>query len=354
MTVGQTGKRQFILIGRTPAILLLAVVHQLAISHSHGDFRRHDRQRAELFPYYIVRLLGGVIIALGSPRDCVRVVRFANFGLRASDFKTSSFAVNQTLERITISLLKRRAVIRLLGRAGSHMHRFGCNLQSALADKQAHAVIVVFRQHILGQAHIVRVVARILLGLYVVMKTRGARIVCCKIGNLLPNRIQVLTLIPCMTNEDVILNTLGPVRETGLLLGAVVNVTRPAVRLDTNGHVDLRHFQRAADVAHFVVLRMPMSGNDGVFRGDRCHACIDAARSGARLCVRVRVAEINALQRIAILQALDDYLVRQSARHGQRRTVVLLARTYSGNGGFLLVVQRKLEAVGSNRIGNPV
>ena len=63
-------------------------------------------------------------------------------------------------------------------------------------------------------------------------------------------------------------------------------------------------------------MRMGMGGNDGVFRGDRRHAHIDAARRLARLRIGIRVLEIDARQRVALLQTLDDNLVRYSTRQG--------------------------------------
>ena len=57
-----------------------------------------------------------------------------------------------------------------------------------------------------------------------------------------------------MADQDIVLNALAAVGEAGFIFRPVIDVADPAVRLNTDGDVDLRHFQRAADVTDRVVV----------------------------------------------------------------------------------------------------
>ena len=59
-----------------------------------------------------------------------------------------------------------------------------------------------------------------------------------------------------MADHDVIIDIFRTVGEAGLVFGAVIDVASPAVRLDTDGDVNLGHLECAADVTNFVVVRV--------------------------------------------------------------------------------------------------
>ena len=139
-----------------------------------------------------------------------------------------------------------------------------------------------------------------------------------------------------MADDDVISNLLGRVRETGLIGFAVVLRAGPAVGLNVDCNIDLRYFERAADVTDRVIVRLRMrAADDCILRRDRFNARIQTAVAG----IRIRIGVAEPCQRIAVKQTFDPHLIRQRFRQIQNRTVVLLGLVYNGDRELLLIEQ---------------
>ena len=148
-----------------------------------------------------------------------------------------------------------------------------------------------------------------------------------------------------MADEHVIRDALRRVGEAGLPDYTVIDVAGPAVGLDTDGDVDLGHFQGAADVADgvIVVCSCMLTGQYRVMRPDNRGARVQAALRIRRIGIRIGV--LNRSQCVAVQQTFHDDLVSQSRRQGQGGAVILLGRADNRDGRFLLIEEGEFKAV---------
>ena len=109
-----------------------------------------------------------------------------------------------------------------------------------------------------------------------------------------------------MTDHDVIFNCFCTIGEAGLLYGTVINVSGPAVRLDTNGDIDLRYFQSAADIADGVVV-LACSADGRVLRRHGSHARIQTALGISA--VRIGIGILEGSQAVSIQESIDRHLI---------------------------------------------
>ena len=202
-----------------------------------------------------------------------------------------------------------------------------------------------------GQIEVIRVIARVLLLYCIVLQTYSAFVVRRLFLNCIPDVIKVFGLVARVTDHDVVFDSLRAVGKAGFLFRSIVRNASPTVGLDTDGHVDLVHSQRAADIAHLVVT-LSRACDDGVFGRYCCDTRINASIAG--FVIGIRVFETDAAQRIAVSQAVNGHLVGQRCGHGQGRTVILLAQACSCYSDFLLIEESELQASSSNGIGDLV
>ena len=155
-----------------------------------------------------------------------------------------------------------------------------------------------------------------------------------------------------MANHHIIRNVFGGVREAGLLDGAVIDVSGPAVGLDADRDVNLRDFQRTADVSDGVVIRRFSvgSGNHRITRSDGGGACVLAAVRN----IIIGIGIGNRTQRVAAQKAIRRHLTSQVLRQRQGCAVVLLAVAVYSDSELFLVEQRELQTVGCGLIGDLV
>ena len=145
-----------------------------------------------------------------------------------------------------------------------------------------------------------------------------------------------------MTNHDILFASFTRVRETGLLDSAVINISGPAVGLDTDQNVDLCHFQRACNITYFIIISVcSFAAYFSSARSHRGNTGVEAAC----LNIVVRIPKSNAGQRVAIKQTFNGNLIGQSCRHRQCLSVIQLNEAISGNGSLLLIDKGKSQTV---------
>ena len=331
----------------------VALLFSAGIGHGlvlNGDLegRIRDLQGAEVLNYLVV------VGVDRTPIDAVAVLRAARIGDRAGpgDVDFALIRRNKPGEA-RLAVRQRRAVIGLGGAAGGDGHLSREDLQTAGTDIEADAVVIVRRQVSQGDGILkVGVVARIGLGDDDILQPHGVRIIGRLARDRVPNIIQIFRLIAVMADDDVILDALVAVGEAGLPDLAVIDIAGPAVGLDTDGDVDLRHLQGAADVAERIVIirmrriRRRVLGRNGSYAG------IDTAV--VSIVIRVGIGERDAAQTLALGQTFDHHLAIQPRRQGQRRAVVLLAVALDGDGDLLLIEEGEFQALVSHGIGDLV
>ena len=123
----------------------------------------------------------------------------------------------------------------------------------------------------------------------------------------------------------------------------VIEVSCPAVRLYTNGDVDLCNFKRTAYVADTVIIRCisVSTAYDSIFRSDCCDTCVDTSRCLSCLCISIYIGVIKACQGISIKKAFYRHLVAETLRKSKCRPGVLLSPADNCDSSFLLIVQSK-------------
>ena len=289
----------------------------------------------------VVFLLGGVFIAVRSPRNSIAVFTVTRLRLGAVRNHADSLAVHQAGDR-GLRLSQRGAIVGLEVAAGRHCDRLGLDLQQAGTDVQADAVVAVVVREVRGcDVQAIGVCADILLGHDIVSKPTGTCIIfdIVQMFNNIQNPCLIRGLIARMADHDVIINGLAGIGESGLLFGAVVDVAGPAVGLDADSDVDLGDLQRAADVADAVIIRVGRAADDRVPGRYDSGAGIEAAVTGR--VIRVGIGIADGSQAVSALQARHDDLVIQVGGQGQGRAVVLLAQADSGDSSFLLIKDRE-------------
>ena len=125
-----------------------------------------------------------------------------------------------------------------------------------------------------------------------------------------------------MADHDVILDGLGRVREAGLFDGTVIDVTGPTVGLNTDRNVNLRYFQRTADVADCVVVRIGYITNDRILRRHCCNTRIQTTDRITRVSIRIGI--LDRRQRMSIQQSFNNELITQVYGQGQHFAVIRL------------------------------
>ena len=218
------------------------------------------------------------------------------------------------------------------------------DLQTAGTDVQADAVVVVPRQIAFIKGKVIGVIAGVALGNAIVMHSGRRSVVRRLTLDSVPDLVEIRLTIAVMADKDVLFGRgLGAVGKAGLVHFAGVLVAGPAVGLDTHGDVDLRDLERAADIAHGVVVVGSSACDDGVLRRHRGNTGINTALSVRAVRIGVRV--LHRSERMTVLQPLDLDLVGK--RFGQRQgcSVILLAGAVDGDGDLLLVEESELKPV---------
>ena len=179
---------------------------------------------------------------------------------------------------------------------------------------------------------------------HIVAQTRGcAGLDGTKVDNRIPDGIQILFAVSCMADQDVVRDALARVGEAGVVRLAVVHRAGPAVRLHADGDVDLRHFQRAADIADLVVVAVccAVAGDRGVLRRHRADARVEAA---ARR-VGIGVIEVDSREQ-TVVDTLQRDLVADFSAQLQRSAVILLGSALGGDGHLLLIEEGEFLRTG--------
>ena len=155
-----------------------------------------------------------------------------------------------------------------------------------------------------------------------------------------------------MTDHNVIFNCFCTIGEAGQIRIAVIRRIGPAVGLDTDGDVDLRHLQSAADVPEGIVFRAcVLAARHRILGRNGSHAGIDTAV--VSFVIRVVKDEANPRQAFALRQTLHKDLARQLSGLLQRFAIILLLEAGRGNGDLLLIEEGKFKsAVFCNRFSD--
>ena len=291
-----------------------------------------------------------VILIYTTPVDFIGVLTAADHGLRAGGFHGHLFLVrvNQA-GKGRLVLRQRGAVVGLgVGASGDGQLRRQ-DLQTTGTDEQLNAVVVVLREIRSSKANVIHVGTCILLcngNIAQACRICFMRNAC--IGgiagdrgtvDLVPNLLQIGLLIAVVTDLYIILNAFAGIGKACLFDFTIVPVVGPAVRLNTDRDVDRRYFQRAADVANAIVVRVVRTTDRRIFRRDDGLARIDAAIPSGVICSSIAV--FNRRQGVAVQQALCLYLVRQTLRQRQGFTVILLRLIIDGYGRLFLIEERE-------------
>ena len=77
-----------------------------------------------------------------------------------------------------------------------------------------------------------------------------------------------------MGYDDIIIKRLAPICETCFLYRPVIDVSGPAVRLNTDCNINLCNFQSTADIPDCIVSSCIFTADYRVFRSDSRHARI--------------------------------------------------------------------------------
>ena len=94
-----------------------------------------------------------------------------------------------------------------------------------------------------------------------------------KICDCRPDIVLIISLIFVIADHYIVSYALIRICKACFVLGSVINVACPAIRLDTYGDIGLFHFQLAADISDFVVI-CGMAINYGVFRSHGGNTCV--------------------------------------------------------------------------------
>ena len=298
-------------------------------------------------------------ILAGAPIDLICVGCFARLGdgTGGGNRDLVCVRVHQAGEARLI-LGQRRAVILLLATARLYRQLRREYLQTAGTDVQAHAVVRIIRQVRKRKVILeVGIIAGVGLCDAIVFETRRFRIIGRLALNRFPDRIQIGLLVSIMANLDVVCNALARVGEAGLVRFAGVGRVGPAVGLDSDGDVDLRHLQGAADIANGIVCLVPCGTGLGGLLNDRAcgrdhgHAGVETARLIA-LSLPIGIGEINAGELISVQQAIHRDLALQRIRQRQKGAVILLGVAVRSDGDPFLVEEGELEALRRDRFGD--
>ena len=159
-----------------------------------------------------------------------------------------------------------------------------------------------------------------------------------------PNIIKIEGFIALMADHHIFFNALAGIGEAGLIGLAGVLRTGPSVWLNTDGDIDLRHLQGAADIPNSVILRIHGSRDHRVLRGH-------GRRAGVQTSYRIRgigvpVIEIDPRQGMSFQQAIHADLVSLCGRQGQCSTVIHLAEIDRSDGDSPLIIQGEGQTVG--------
>ena len=226
------------------AVINLAL---LLARDGNGQFALRHREGADLFADLIV---GGL---RGPPCYLIGIVAASDSCLGSGRSNGRRLAVDKAAQA-RLFTGQRRAVIVLLRAAGAYRQRGGQDLQASGTYIQAHTVVGIIRNISKGYREVPSIVSRIFLCESVISQAGGVCIVRCFCSDCIPDVIEVFGFVAGVADQDIGLNALAAVGEAGFIFRPVIDVADPAVRLNTDGDVDLRHFQRAADVTDRVVV----------------------------------------------------------------------------------------------------
>ena len=284
-------------IGQRGAVVCLAVA-----GGGQDDLRVvvGDDQRTQLLRHAVVGVLGR------APVDAVGVAAAADLRLGAGGRDRGGLAIDQAGDRRR-AVGQRSAVIGLLAAAGGDGDRLGQDLQAAGTDIEADAVVGIRRQLRLGISDGVGLVADVCLRQSITMESSRGVIKSSLRQYRVPNGIPIGRLIAIVGDHEVIIDLLAAIGKAGLIRCAVIDVADPAVRLNADGDVDLRHFQCAADVADAVIV-VARAADHGSARPHGGDARIDAAIVG--VVVRVGIIQRDRAEGMALQQAVISYLLR--------------------------------------------
>ena len=331
--------------GEGIACLLLAIIRNALIVYRYRHGALGHRQGAKVFGNIIVAGRGSFF-----PGDGVCVLRYADIGPGAGGgHRDLAFIIGNQAGDGGLVVGQRRAVVDLCSRTGGDGHLRRQDLQTARTDVQADAVVRIIRQVRQGDRIFkIRIVADVFLRDPVIAQAGGGRFVS-RLGRYrFPDLIQILFRIVIMADQDILRRIrLSGVRETGQIGFSVINGAGPAVGLDADGDVDLRHLQGAADVPDLVIVR-GSSADHRILRGDRSNAGIETAVA----VIGTRIIKRDAAQAMAVQQAVHHNLVFQTRRQSQGRSVILLALVYDGYRDFLLIEQGELQTAIRMGIGD--
>ena len=228
---------------------------------------RHGLFGNNQFPEFF---LYGIVVGINSsPINAVSVICFTGSGNCTCNAEGYLLCIrlNQSGDACSFRLGQGCSIIYFFRTSGCDCCFLGKNLQSAGADVQADAVIVIIRQ-VCKSYFVLPVVVIICIGF------RNADIsqACCSIdmfsfsGNCSPDCIQILIFICRVTDNDIVFYSLAWICETSLFHSPVIDIAGPAVRLDTNSYVDFCNFQRTADIPDRIVISNAVCGSPCDYR----------------------------------------------------------------------------------------
>ena len=337
-----------------------AVVGRRLVLDRNLEFAAGHRQGAEVFLYSIV-----VLVDL-APVDGVGVVARADIRPAAGDRDRDRFAgckfdlrrrfcrqLNGTTrnpiysDRQRAAFRQRRAVVLLARAARGDRDLRRHNIQTSGTDKQIYAVVIILRQVCQSDRILeIFIIAHIALCDAVIVQTCSSRIKRRFALHCIPNVVEIRILIAFIADQDVVLDVLFRIREAGIVELVLIRSGYPAVGLDTNRDRNLRHFERAADIADRIVVTVyrivVCVPNDRILRRDLCAAGFDTTVI-IRCIIRIRIGILDRSQRITFFQSLHTDLIVQILRQFQRGAVIRLALGHHRDGDLLLIEQRKLQ-----------
>ena len=333
-------------VRRRCEIGLPVVVHIIILN---DVFRRYG-QGTEILCDMVVRR------SHTAPVDAVGVRAAADFRLGAGRGHCDHFLIglDQTCDA-RFGFRQRSPVVGLAGRTRRDFSLKRQDLQAAGTDVDADLVVIILRQFFIGQPNIIGIIASVAL-LNADVFQAGSGLVISRLGlDRIPNIVKILRLIAGMADHYIVIHVLVRIRETGLIGRAIVLCAGPAVGLDTDGDVNLRHFQRAADIAHLVVIgiyRLVTRIQDHrIRRRDRGDTGIEAAVIlRAVVGIGIREADAAKFMVLRLQEPIHRHLTAQLRRKGQRRAVIGLAVAVNGDRHLLLIEQSEGQAARDGRI----
>ena len=87
----------------------------------------------------------------------------------------------------------------------------------------------------------------------IVMQTGCTFIICCQFFYFIPDFFLIRSFIAFVTDINIVIKRLTCVCKAGFIFCPIIDVSCPAVGIDTDNDIDLCHFQRAADIPDLII-----------------------------------------------------------------------------------------------------